>query len=40
LIKNKEGGSWGPTNGDSLGELVIFDLIIFHLRKKRIILEK
>jgi hypothetical protein len=40
LIKNKEGGCWGPTNGDSLGEAVISDLVRFHLRKKRIRLEK
>jgi hypothetical protein len=40
LIKNKEGGCWGPANGNSMGEVVIYDLVSFHLRKKRIRLEK
>jgi hypothetical protein len=34
------GSCWGPTNGDLLGEAVISDLVIFHLRKKIIRLEK
>ena len=40
MIKEKEGGCWGPTNGDLLGEAVISDLVRFHLRKKRIRIEK
>ena len=35
-----QGELLGPTNGDLLGDEVISDLVIFHLRKKRIRLEK
>ena len=34
------GSCWGPTNGDLLGEAVIYDLVRFHLGKKRIRLIK
>jgi hypothetical protein len=39
-LKKYRGRCWGPTNGDLLGEAVISDLVIFHLREKIVRLEK
>ena len=38
--QDSNGGCWAPTNGELLGETIISDLVIFHLRKKIIRLEK
>ena len=40
FCKKFRGSCWGPTNGDLLGEAVIYDLVRFYLGKKIIRLIK
>ena len=40
FFKTFRGSCWGPTNGGLLGEIVIYDMVTFHLMKKIIRLKK